>query len=322
MAKKKIYTIYDKLAKRCLTISSRGTIMLINGLYRTDYPLDSTVTYRWTEHEDDELKKTIADAIVTINESDSYHIEFQMTVDVEIVIRIFQYGLGHAVKNRSDGAMVLRFPCPIVIYLYDDQNVPDELELTVEFEGQGTFDYRVPTVKYQQMDGEELNRRKMIVLVPFQLLRLRRVIEKERTPETMEALKNLIFHDIIKVISENVEAGNIGRVDGQKLVQMTKRLYDHIYGGYTEMEEYGVDDMMEEYLILDADIQEKRHRDELNAVREEMQQEKERMQQKMQEMQELNLWLFSQNRVDDVKQILVDETFRQTILEEFRAARK
>lgn len=327
--------------------------MLINGLYGADYPLESTVTYCWTEHEDDELKKTIADAIVTINETDSYHIEFQMTVDSEIIIRIFQYGFGHAVKNRKDGTMVLKFPRPVVIYLYEDEGVPDELELTVEFEGQGTFHYRVPAVKYQQIDGEELNRRKMIVLVPFQLLRLRRAIEKKRTPETMEALKNLIFHDIIKVISDNVEAGNIGRVDGQKLAQMTKRLYDHIYGGYAEMEEYGIDDIMEEYLILDADIQEQRHKEELEGVKERMQREKEELQQEkeelqqekeelqqekeelqqekeelqqekqtLQEMQELNLWLLSQERIEDMKRALTDKAFQQAMLAEFRAAKK
>lgn len=285
--------------------------MLINGLYGTDYPLDSRVAYHWTEHEDDELKKTIADTIITINEKDSYHIEFQMTVDSEIIIRVFQYGYGHAMKSRADGFMTLTFPRPVVIYLYEDKGVPDELKLSVIFEGQGTFDYRVPTVKYQQLDGEELNRRKMIILVPFQLLRLRKVIEKERTPETMEVLKKLVFHDIIKVIMDNIDAGNISTVDGQKLIQMTKRLYDHIYGGYAEMEEYGVDDMMEEYLILDADIQEKRHKDELKALQEQLQ-----------ETNELTLWLLSQNRIDDLKQVLQDEAFKQKIRNEYQETKK
>lgn len=134
----------------------------------------------------------------------------------------------------------------------------------------------------------------------------------------MEALKKLVFHDIIKVIMDNIDAGNISTVDGQKLIQMTKRLYDHIYGGYAEMEEYGVDDMMEEYLILDADIQEKRHKDELKALQEQLQRE----QVQMQELNDLTLWLVSQNRIDDLKQVLQDEAYKEKILNEYQERRK
>ena len=82
-----IYQIYDKAFKRILTLSEKTVINLINGLFDTDYPTDSKITYNWTEHEDKDLKRTLADSILTINGRDSYHIEAQMTEDEEIVFR-------------------------------------------------------------------------------------------------------------------------------------------------------------------------------------------------------------------------------------------
>ena len=45
---KQFHTIFDRVAKRCLSLSPKTTIRLINGLYGTDYPLDSPVEYNWT----------------------------------------------------------------------------------------------------------------------------------------------------------------------------------------------------------------------------------------------------------------------------------
>lgn len=56
-----IHDIFDRASKRYLSLSKRGTVMLINSLYGKDYPLDSQVDYNWTEHEDGDLRKTLAD---------------------------------------------------------------------------------------------------------------------------------------------------------------------------------------------------------------------------------------------------------------------
>lgn len=74
-----IYQIYDKVFKKILTLSSTSIVNLINGLFDTHYPPDSAITYNWTEFEDDTLRRILADTIITINETDSYHLEAQMT---------------------------------------------------------------------------------------------------------------------------------------------------------------------------------------------------------------------------------------------------
>ncbi len=237
-----IYQIYDKAFKRILTLSDKAVINLINGLFGTDYPTNSKITYNWTEHEDKNLKKTLSDSILTINGRDSYHIEAQMTEDEEIVFRVFEYGFGHAYKNRiiESGGESIVFPQPCIVYLDAGKKdkLPDEYILTLRFREQGEFTYRVPVVKLQNISIQELNDKKLIVLLPFLLLKLRKKIEKVRSKESMEELQNLVTNDIIRTIIKNEEIGNISSTDAFDLKALTTMLYMKIYSKYEELEDF------------------------------------------------------------------------------------
>ena len=89
---KEITHIYDKIMKRILTLSGTAVINLINGLFNTSHPTDAPVLYHWTEHTDDDLNRTIADTILTIDHIYIYHMEAQMYQDDEIEFRVFDYG--------------------------------------------------------------------------------------------------------------------------------------------------------------------------------------------------------------------------------------
>lgn len=247
------HDIYDRIAKRCLSLSTRCTVFLINGLFGTDYPPDSDVDYHWTENTDDRLKKTLADTIVTINHSNSYHIEFQMTKDGDIFLRVLEYGFHHATRT-ADSQDTICFPEPLIVYLYDDESFPDEYILKISFGKQGSFLYKVPVFKYLKHSLEELDCKKLIMLLPFQLLKLRRTIEQKRTKENIEALKNLITHDILNSLNRNVEVGNITPTEALKLSRMILYLYRHIYEQYDELKKEGVNQMTEDALIFDVDI--------------------------------------------------------------------
>ena len=104
----------------------------------------------------------------------------------------------------------------------------------------------------------------MIILIPFQLLKLRDLLAKKRSPSNLEALKNLIQNDIIGSIESNLKLGNITMDDARRLRRLTHRLYEHIYSHYEEMEE--LNEMTDESLMLDIDIIEKEHEQELAKV--------------------------------------------------------
>lgn len=260
---KQFHTIFDRVAKRCLSLSPKTTIRLIHGLYGTDYPLDSPVEYNWTEHTSDDLRRTLADTIITVGTVKSYHVEFQMSEDGDLILRMFEYGHRHAVTKRG-GKMELHFPNPLILYLYEDCRAPDTLELPVIFGDQGSFTYRVPVIRYQELSREELARRNLLALVPFQLLKLRKRIQKERSAENIEALKSLITDDIIGSINNGLTEEVITASEGQKLKLMALQIYRRLFSKYKEegsMKE--IDDMTEEAMILEIDIIEQRHRREL-----------------------------------------------------------
>ena len=241
---KEIFQIYDKAFKRILTLSEKTVINLINGLFDTDYPTDSKITYNWTEHEDKDLKRTLADSILTINGRDSYHIEAQMTEDEEIVFRFIEYGFGHAFKNRTfiDGGEKMVFPRPCILYLDEGKKdkLPDEYTLIMQFENQGEFAYKVPVLKLQTFSVEELNEKKLIALLPFQLLKLRKKIQNIRTDENLKELQDFVMNDIIETIRKNEDVRNISHNDAHNLIELTMKLYMKIFSKYKELEEFTV----------------------------------------------------------------------------------
>jgi len=88
------------------------------------------------------------------------------------------------------------------------------------------------------MSVEELNKKKMIALLPFQLLKLRKKIENLRTEENLEELQNFVMNDIINSIDANVEQGNISATEAFDLKALTTLLYMKIYSKYKELEDF------------------------------------------------------------------------------------
>ena len=104
---------------------------------------------------------------------------------------------------------------------------------------------------------EELNKRKMIILIPFQLLKVRKLMQKERSEKNLNLLKKIIFDDIIGSIEINMKAGNITEYDAGRLRRMTKALYDYLYSHYEETEELSM--LTDESIIFDIDLIEPNH---------------------------------------------------------------
>jgi len=247
---------------------------MINGLFDTDYPLDSEIEYHWTEFIDDDLRKTLADTIITVNRHNIYHIEAQLYEDDDIVMRVFDYGYKHSIMNQYEPD-ILHFPEPKIVYFGNTKKVPDTYTLTIDFGEQGQFKYKVKTFKYQEYSVEEINNKKMIILIPFELLRLRDLLKKDHSEKNLIALKKLIHNDIIGSIQMNHSVGNITGSDAGRLIQLTKLLYKHLYSDYTQME---VIEDMDESIILEYDHLDKMYeeKDRLYHQKEKVYQEKDK----------------------------------------------
>ncbi|MBP3544263.1 MAG: hypothetical protein J6J86_08560 [Lachnospiraceae bacterium] len=250
---KEIYHVYNEAFRTILTLSSAAVINLINGLYDTDYTLDSTIDYNWTEFDGEEYPHTLADTVITINHQYSYHVEARLQKDDNLVFRVFECGFYHA-NHRNQTLSeedAFAFPQPRVIYLYAVEDIPDEYAVTLDAGKAESFQYSIPVIKYLNTSPEELTRRKIAILVPFQLLKLQEVMKKERSPENLEALKNLIQKDILGSIDTNLALGNITLSDAGKLKYLTYQLYKYLYAHYDEIKVPS--DIMGEYEVLAGD---------------------------------------------------------------------
>lgn len=212
-------------------MSNVAIINLINGLFDKNFSLDSKVTYPNKEFIGRLLERKLADIIVVINESETFHLEAQMTKDEKIVLRAFEYGFYYAVSEQEEQE-ILKFPVPMIIYLDDVKEVPKESILHISFGEQGMFTYRVKNYVYQKHQVAELNRKRMIVLIPFQVLKLRELcnskLQEKIKEERFTILQEEIRNDIIESIKANLQFGNITTDDANQLLELTNFLYEHI----------------------------------------------------------------------------------------------
>ena len=229
-----IREIFDRTFKRIFSLSNAAILSLINGLFGTNYAPDSSLVYANREAVDASLKRHFADVFLVVNNEYHYHLEAQIYSDSAIVMRVFEYGFYHALESRPDGSFQLNFPEPVVIYLVDNPDIPSDSILQINFSGQGSFDYHVRNFVYPRQTLAELEQKKLIVLIPFQMLRLRAILydcrERVRFPSQSEfqQLKEIIASDIMENIKTNLSVGNITYADAAKLIELTNNLYEQI----------------------------------------------------------------------------------------------
>ena len=153
---------------------------------------------------------------------------------------------------------MLRFPEAAVIYLNRKNDILKEKPLHISFGRQGSFDYQVKNFVYLKHTVKELDQMGMSILISFQALRLRRLLERQYSspsakhpaiaspafsPEEFSRLQDEIRHDIIESIDNNLRAGNLTEDDAGQLLDLTSLLYEHIQNYFCEKQEGEVIDL-------------------------------------------------------------------------------
>lgn len=246
-------------------MSSLAIINLVNALFGTNHSQKSEVVYLNKEFVSRNLDKRFADIFLQISDV-TYHLEAQMTKDKNIVLRVFEYGFYHAMETRGEETDILHFPEPIVIYLDTETDIPQTSELLIDFGEQGNFIYKVENFIYQNHEIRELNQKKMVILIPFKLLKLRNIVKENPTPENFAALQDLVLHDIIGSIKANLDVGNITEDDADELKELTLQLYQHIYQHY---EVLGGNDDMKQLIEGAMELPGDKYRNEIAELKEE-----------------------------------------------------
>ena len=237
--------IYDRMFKAGISLSKKSVILFINGLFGTDYPVDSEVTYNWTEFVGKkDLGKVLADTIITINQMDGYHMEVQLKGE-NVILRMLEYGFRQSlrgvkeVKNPETGEeeYAIQYPRQMIIYLDKADKIPDEYPVRISFQGEGSYTYKIPVLHFQEKSISEIQKEHLYILLPFKLLSMRHEMEKaeNRTEERINQLIHIYRDDILSIISQAYESGDLEVDDWFALKNMTHRLTEHLYRKYADI---------------------------------------------------------------------------------------
>ncbi|MDR1204795.1 MAG: hypothetical protein LBL26_04850 [Peptococcaceae bacterium] len=255
MPRRETSKLFDLTLKRLLNASSRAIVYFVNGLFGTCYPPDSVVDYPLTEYISSSLKSQMLDILLLINKTDLYHIEAQIDDDGNMAIRVFDYGyaVGLHYKQSEDDIIRIKFPDARVIYWETSRKTPDYVTLRLEFPDGTVHDYKVQSFKYLDHDLEDLEKQKMIILLPFYLLKYRKRIKTsvKKRAELAAEVKQLL-DDTVRIVHRSAQAGVITREDAGIIIACMDHMFVELYGSqYKEFKE--ANEMLQGALVTSID---------------------------------------------------------------------
>ena len=267
--KRETFHIFDLVLKRLITLSNAAIIQLINGLFDTNYPLDSTVEYPNTETVSRKLRKLMSDTVIIIGGLHAYHLEGEINDDdANVALKVFEYGFAEGLRTQSiaeeDNVRTIRFPRARILYWETGGKAPDEVTLRLIFPDETRYDYKVKTFKFLDHDISELEKRKMAILLPFYVLKLRKQVVSAKTSQERSELSGemrSILDKLVEPVDRSAAAGLMNESDKRIVLEHMERLYRELYNQYEELTE--VDTMLKDRLLTYSEEAEQRAREDM-----------------------------------------------------------
>ncbi|GHU49308.1 hypothetical protein FACS1894200_07810 [Spirochaetia bacterium] len=244
--------LFDLMLKCLLKEASPSAVVhFINGLFGKDYPPDSSVTFAATEsiaipqpNKPQKLEKIQSD-IILIVAGDDFLVEAQIDDDETIALRVFQYGFAHARRTKTiseDETLIpLLMPEARIIYWETSRKTPDKVTLRFVFPDDSKHDYEIKTFKMLEANLETLEKRKMLLLLPFTLLKFRQEVKnrsttKEKRRQLANEMKELLV-DLENMIERANKEGLLSTGDAGMLFDRIVQMYNELYKPYPEFME-------------------------------------------------------------------------------------
>jgi hypothetical protein len=241
--------LFDKVFKQLMqTASKKAIIGLVNGLFGTHYSEKSSVSFPATVFVDSKLRELVTDMLIQINGSDILHIEAQIDDDLNMALRMYLYDFEVALRyaQRSPtGDIEMDLPKAIVLYWETTKKTPDEHKVTIKAPNGGRLDYTVPTYKVLNHDIDDLASNKMLLLLPFYMLKLRKQVNSalsrkteahEKLAEYAHEMKNTVIQ-IQKVLEKSVKNKLLTKNDEMAILDYVDVIFSYCYGKIKEFEE-------------------------------------------------------------------------------------
>lgn len=161
--------IYDSVFKAMVHKTPKLLIPFINEVFGRRYEIDAPIVQFNEEHEWP-LGTRISDSVFRIEDM-VYHLECQSTHDASMVVRVVECDFSIALQEALEqGAPYrMKFPSSCVLLLRHASKTPDYLEM--EMPDSESFRHHTKIYKTQLVSEEEIFRRRLLILLPFYLMR-------------------------------------------------------------------------------------------------------------------------------------------------------
>jgi hypothetical protein len=241
------FQLFDLVGKYIYqTASAAGTVNSLRGLYkRVEIPPEITLALGRTEsvRKYIRLERIQGDLIFEgtpknpqPEEAQDFLMEFQIRKDRKLGLRVFNYGQAHAQRRAAlseDGSETRQqFPEALIIYLGPPPYPPETLLVRTVIHG-SEIGYEIPVYSVLAHTLEEMERDRLHLLMPFQLLKHRKEAASSKTSKERRkklALEALGAAEAIgTVLERGCTEGIITESDDAMLSDVMETLYNELY---------------------------------------------------------------------------------------------
>lgn len=120
-----------------------------------------------------------------------------------------------------------------MIFIEENEKIPDIFQLKIRIPKQESLLYQVPAFKYWLYDARQLYAKKMYLLLPLQVFKIRKYLKKKREMDE-EAYRNLIktAEEVVKTITLALAEEKITPEDAGEMQAIMLNIMEYLYGKY------------------------------------------------------------------------------------------
>lgn len=244
--------LWDEIMKKETFLMPEQLFPLIKEVHGKEYPKTAGIKPLATEYSVErmdtrEISSVRADITVLVEEKDIYHFECEMQKDGTMIIRMFEYDIHIAISyaQERNGKYTIRFPHSAVMYLQNNDSVPDSLSCPVMFQDGTTHEYQVPIIKIQSYSLEEIHQKHLCVLIPFLPLRFRKFLPPSGKKIPKDELTDF-YQQIILILEQEVSDGYLTENNRKAILSLLSKSMIRVF--------YKDESLLEEVITLTEPI--------------------------------------------------------------------
>ncbi|MBD5484660.1 MAG: hypothetical protein HDR18_03915 [Lachnospiraceae bacterium] len=236
------YYLWDEVIKKEVERYPWLILPLIREVFHKAYPENAEIRLIATEYvvrrihkeSGSTLNSIFADIAVQIGDRDIYHMECQMNIDADMVLRMLEYDIhiglvygngNYGKKTCTDTKHELVMPRSVILYLNNPNHISVEETCLIRFADGTTHEYQIPVMNVQSYTTQMIEKRHLNMLIPFLPIRFRKYLNRKKNgvkqPIAEAFRKDLteFIRECIMIIDREKENGTLTDMAGKEILE-------------------------------------------------------------------------------------------------------